>query len=148
MQAISVGLRFRFLVLEEQSPFTCTNLSYPTVKMRPMITEFLSQMDLILKESLNARLDDPLLLKRIFGSEGPVVVQKNMDTWKDASGQLYTAAHTLLQASDPDAPQQKTAFLNHLSHFVQCTKAMNQEFTARALQALAEEINRVSQQPT
>jgi TIR domain len=144
LQAISVGLKFRFLVLEKQSPFTCENLSYPTVKMRPMITEFLSQMDLILKESLNARLDDPLLLKRIFGSDGPVLVQKNMDTWKDASSQLYTAAHTLLQASEPDTPQEKTAFLNHLSHFVQCTKAMNQEFTTRALQALAEEINRVS----
>jgi TIR domain-containing protein len=142
LQAVSVGLKFRFLVLEKESPFTCENLSYPTVTMRSMITEFLSQMDLILKESRDARLEDPLLLKRIFGAAGPIVVQKNMDTWKDASSQLYTAAHTLLQASDPDAATVKTDFLKHLSHFVECTKAMNQEFTTKALDALAEEIRR------
>ena len=32
LQAISAGLKFRFLVLEKKSPFTCENLSYPTVK--------------------------------------------------------------------------------------------------------------------
>jgi TIR domain len=142
LQAISVGLKFRFLVLEKESPFTCENLSYPTVKMRPTITEFLSQMELILKEARDARLDDPLLLQRIFGSDGPTVVQKNMDTWKDASTQLYTAAHTLLQANDEDAPTERAAFLKHLSYFVECTKAMNHEFTTKALEALAEEIRR------
>jgi hypothetical protein len=142
LQAISVGLKFRFLVLEKESPFTCENLSYPTVKMRPTITEFLSQMELILKEARDARLDDPLLLQRIFGSDGPAVVQKNMDSWKDASTQLYTASHTLLQANDADAPTERAAFLKHLAYFVGCTKAMNQQFTIKALEALVGEIRR------
>jgi hypothetical protein len=97
---------------------------------------------LILKEARDARLDDPLLLQKIFGSDGPAVVQKNMDTWKDASTQLYTAAHTLLQANDPDAPTERAAFLKRMNYFVECTKAMNQEFTTKTLEALAEEIRR------
>lgn len=34
LKAISAGLRFRFLILEKQSPFTVANLEYQTVKMK------------------------------------------------------------------------------------------------------------------
>jgi hypothetical protein len=142
LKAISVGLKFRFLVLENQSPFTPESLSYPTVKMKPLVNELLQQMNLILRESRDARLEDPDILKRIFGEGGAVIVESNMRTWDDASTKLYQAANSLLGAGDPDSPTAKDPFLKALVHFAKATESMNREFTSKALKALDEEITR------
>lgn len=140
LKAISVGLRFRFLVLEEASPFTVAKLSFPNVAMRPVVTELLAQIKVILRDTRDARLDQPDLLSRIFGAEGPVIVKRNLDTWNETLARLDQAAHALLAASDSDAEAAKGPFLQALDAFTRKTDAMNREFTSRALTALADEI--------
>jgi hypothetical protein len=142
LKAISVGLKFRFLVLESQSPFTPESLSYPTVKMKPLVNELLQQMNLILRESRDARLEDPDILKRIFGEGGAAIVASNMRTWNDASARLYKAANLLLGGSDPDSLSEKEPFLKALIHFAEATESMNRDFTSKALKALDEEITK------
>ncbi|RAI41646.1 toll/interleukin-1 receptor domain-containing protein [Rhodoplanes roseus] len=144
LKGISVGLRFRFLVLEEQSPFTVAKLSYPVVKMKPAVTELLSQIRVVLRESREARLDEPDILARIFGGDGPAIVKRNLDTWNGTLAALEKAAHALLAASDADADPVKATFIAALRDFAEKTDAMNREFTARALQALADEIGDIT----
>jgi hypothetical protein len=144
LKGISVGLQFRFLVLEPQSPFTVAKLSYPTVKMKPAVTELLAQIRVILRDSRNARLEDPDILERIFGNDGPSIVKRNLETWEETLKRLDTAANDLLAADRPDAGPVKDGFLAALTGFAENTDAMNREFTTRALQALAEEISDIT----
>ena len=144
LKAISVGLRFRFLVLESQSPFTPDNLRYVTVDLRPKVTELLQQMDLILREAKDARLDEPDILRRIYGDDGPTIVKRNMELWVKASNALYAAAHKLLSLSEQgsDIVSEREAFVESLASFAKETEAMNRDFTSKALMALAAEVTR------
>lgn len=144
LKGISVGLRFRFLVLEPESPFTVAKLSFPVVKMKPAVTELLAQIRVVLRDCRDARLEEPDILARIFGDEGPAIVRRNLDTWQGTLDRLDAAAHELLAARDPDSDATKAPFLAALGDFAEKTDAMNREFTARALQALAEEINDIT----
>jgi hypothetical protein len=144
LKAISVGLRFRFLVLESQSPFTPDNLRYVTVDLRPKVTELLQQMDLILREARDARLDEPDILRRIYGDDGPSIVKRNMELWVKASRALYAAAHKLLSAGEQgnDIVGERESFVESLATFAKETEAMNRDFTSKALMALADEVSR------
>jgi TIR domain len=138
LKAISVGLKFRFLVLEDESPFTAEKLSYPTVNLKPKVNELIQQMNVIIRESRD--LEDPEILKRIFGDQGPTKVGDNLRVWNAAIAKLFTASSELLGATESGYPIKKDAFLKALRSFADKTQYMNQEFTAKALTALEEEI--------
>jgi TIR domain len=70
LKAISVGLRFRSLVLEEQSPFRPDKLGHPVVTpadLKTKVSEMMGQLDLILREANEADLSDPAFLILIWG---------------------------------------------------------------------------------
>lgn len=70
LKAISAGLRFRFLVLEEGSEFRLDKLGHPIVNcsdLQKKISELMGQMDLIFREAEEANLSDPEMLIAIWG---------------------------------------------------------------------------------
>jgi hypothetical protein len=107
LEAISVGLRFRFLVLEETSEFRADRLGYITIDekmLKPKIGELLLQMDLLIRDAEAAQLRDPDLLELIWGKgkEREQVVKEMLETWTKARDDLYTSARAvLLQDATP-----------------------------------------------
>jgi hypothetical protein len=142
LKAVSVGLRFRFLVLEQDSEFTPQNLGFPIMTLdvlRPKITELLSQMNLILRDANQAGLQSPQMLRRIW-SGNAAKVEEMMKIWERARGDLYSAADRVLHATDADFADKKAAFVSSLTKFCGETETMNREFTAKVMNLLAETI--------
>jgi hypothetical protein len=158
LKAVSLGLRFRFLVLESKSPFRPEKLAFPAEEevLQTRVTEMLSQMDLILADSTEARLADPDLLTEIFGPDGGADrVKEMMAIWETSRSTLGSAAHEVIIADVPKPTdtsdvvqnkqnafqQKKELFIESLRLFCQKLEAMNREYTSQALVALSEAIN-------
>jgi hypothetical protein len=144
LKAISVGLRFRFLLLEETSDFRPEKLGHPVVlapELKAKISEMLGQMDLILREAVEADLRDPELLILIWGRGQEKRVQSMMDLWENSRKQLYAAADEVLNFADDDSfSRKKEAFARALGVFCGDVEEMNREFTSRVLSLLADYI--------
>lgn len=144
LKAISVGLRFRFLVLEEQSQFRPDMLGHPIVlepELKVKITEMLAQMDLILREAAEADLQDPNLLILIWGKKQNDKIQKMMKVWEDSMTNLYAAAEVIFSPNPPDDfAKRKAAFIAVLTVFCTNIEQMNSEFTSRVLSLLASQV--------
>ena len=142
LKAVSVGLRFRFLVLEQDSEFTPQNLGFPTMTLealKPRITELLSQMNLILRDANQAGLQNPQILRRIWNGNA-AKVQDMMAIWERARSDLYLTADQVLHATDTNFTDKKAAFISSLTKFCEETEMMNREFTAKVMHLLAETI--------
>ena len=142
LKAVSVGLRFRFLVLEQDSEFTPQNLGFPTMTLdvlKPKITELLSQMNLILRDANQAGLQNPQILRRIWNGNA-AKVQDMMAIWERARADLYLTADQVLHATDTNFADKKAAFISSLTKFCEETEMMNREFTAKVMHLLAETI--------
>ncbi len=143
-KGIDVGLRFRFLILEKGSKFRPEYLGFPTndfVRLKPLITEMLGQMDLILKDAKNADLEDPQLLKLIYGQDSNEKVQQMMDTWKVAFAKLTSTAHDVLACDIDQFDGKKADFIKALYSFCESTMAMNVDYTSGVMKALADIIS-------
>ncbi len=142
LKAVSVGLRFRFLVLEQDSEFTPQNLGFPIMTLdvlKPKITELLSQMNFILRDANQAGLQNPQIVRKIWAGNG-AKVQDMMVIWERARGDLYLTADQVLHATDADFAEKKAAFIGSLTKFCEETETMNREFTAKVMHLLAETI--------
>jgi len=127
LKAISVGLRFRSLVLDEQSPFRPEKLGHPIVTapdLKAKISEMLGQMDLILREANEADLSDPAFLIAIWGRGQEKKVQDMIDVWEVTRIRLYASADDVLMAAeDVSFRQKKENLLRHCSIFVMTLKS-------------------------
>jgi hypothetical protein len=140
LKSISVGLRFRSLVLEDQSQFRPETLGHPVVTagdLKAKVSEMLSQMDLILREAVEADLSDPAFLILIWGKKQEKKVQDMIDVWESTRKQLYAAADEVLSASDDENfRRKKENFVKALQAFAGDIETMNREFTSRILTLL------------
>jgi TIR domain len=142
LKAVSVGLRFRFLVLEQDSEFTPQNLGFPIMTLdvlKPKIAELLSQMNLILRDANQAGLQNPQILRRIWSGDADKV-QDMMTIWERARRDLYSTADAVLHATDANFADKKAAFIGSLTKFCEGTETMNREFTAKVMHLLAETV--------
>ena len=144
LKAISVGLRFRFLLLERQSDFRPEKLGYPNVSatdLKSKIVEMLGQIDLILRDAVDADLQDPDILILIWGKGQEKKVQAMMEVWEKSRQELYAAADTILNLTDESTfRSKKQDFINALTAFCANIEQMNSEFTSRVLSLLAEQV--------
>jgi hypothetical protein len=144
LKAISVGLRFRFLLLEDQSEFRPEKLGHPVVlapDLKAKISEMFGQMDLILREPIEADLRDPDLLILIWGQGQESKVQGMMDLWEKTRKQLYAAGDEVLNAADDgDFKDKKEKFIHALTGFCSDIADMNRQFTSRVLLLLADHV--------
>jgi hypothetical protein len=144
LKAISVGLRFRFLLLEEQSEFRPEKLGYPVVtaaELKAKVTEMQGQMDLILRDAVEADLRDPALLISIYGPGQEVHVQEMMDVWERSRKRLYEAMDTILKSADDNGFKgKKQQFIEALAAFCREVEQMNCEYTSRVLALLREHV--------
>jgi TIR domain len=140
LKAISVGLRFRSLVLDEQSPFRPEKLGHPIVTapdLKAKISEMLGQMDLILREANEADLSDPAFLIAIWGRGQEKKVQDMIDVWEVTRIRLYASADDVLMAAeDVSFRQKKGKFIEALQYFCDDVEIMNREYTSRILMLL------------
>ena len=140
LKAISVGLRFRSLVLDEQSPFRPEKLGHPIVTapdLKAKISEMLGQMDLILREANEADLSDPAFLILIWGKGQEKKVQDMIDVWEVTRVRLYaTADEVLMAAEDIGFRQKREKFIEALQYFCDDVEIMNREYTSRILMLL------------
>jgi TIR domain len=138
--AIGIGLRFRFLMLEKDSKFQPDELEFPTMdgeRLKPIILELLWQLDWILRDSKVANLEDPKLLKIIWGNDCANDIQTMMKRWKECFGKLCDTAHKVLDANEESFDRAKSEFIASLRQFVESTIVMNRDFTAGVLNALS-----------
>ena len=144
LKSISAGLRFRFLVLEDQSDFRPDKLGHPVVTapdLKARISEMLGQMDLIMRDASEANLSDPALLILIWGPGQEKKMQDMMEVWERTAKQLYAAANAVLDsADDVEFKRTKTDFIGALKSFCADVEEMNREFTSRVLSLLASHI--------
>jgi len=139
-KGIDVGLRFRSLVVEKDSKFRPESLGFPTndfVRLKPLITEMLGQMDLILRDAKDADLEDPQLLKLIYGQGCNAKVQQMMETWKVAFARLTSTAHDVLACGSDQFDGEKAEFIKALCGFCESTRTMNVDYTSGVMKALA-----------
>ncbi len=148
LSAISIGLQFRFLFLEDDSKFRPTKFEFPLSMevskeldaWKANVTELLGQMDLILREAQDQHLMDTELLARIWGPGGGQNVQDMMGVWDAARARLYSTAQLVLISSESEFPARKAPFKDALKDLCAKTEVMNREYTLRALKAVAEEV--------
>jgi hypothetical protein len=141
LEAMSVGLRFRFLVLEEESEFRADRLGYVTMEekdLKPRVGELLVQMDLITRDADAANLRDPDFLELIWGKgrESEQVVKDMLDTWTKARDELYATARAILSPDTVPFAQRKVRFVAALEQFSEWTEEMNREYTSRTMTIL------------
>jgi TIR domain len=142
LKAISAGLRFRFLVLEEQSEFRPEKLGHPIVtesELKAKVSEMMGQIDLILKDAADANLYDPEMLILIWGAGQEQKVGDMMKVWERTIGKLSNAAQELLSGKG-QFDQTKDAFIEALKSFCKDVQEMNREFTSRVLALLSERV--------
>jgi TIR domain len=141
LKAISVGLRFRFLVLEDQSPFRPDKLGHPIIlapELKVKVSEMLGQMDLILRDAVEADLQDPDLLIMIWGKGQEKKVETMMVLWEQSKNSLYTAADEVLRLTgDSNFKQTKEDFIKALREFCSSVEEMNREYTSHVLSLLS-----------
>jgi hypothetical protein len=144
LKSITVGLRFRSLVLENQSEFRVDKLGFPSVlptHFKEKISEMLTEMDLILNDVDEANINNPSFLIRIWGDGNESKVKEMFDTWTTSLAELHAAADGVLNSIDDSSIRRaKEPFLTALRRFSTDVETMNGEFTARALQLLAEKM--------
>jgi TIR domain len=146
LKAISVGLRFRSLVLEDESQFRPEKLGHPVVTaadLKAKVSEMLGQMDLILREAVEADLSDPALLILIWGKGHEQKVQDMIDLWEETRKRLYATADEVLSAGDDEGFRcKKQDFIKALQAFGEGIETMNREYTARVLTLLRDYVER------
>ena len=150
LSAISIGLRFRFLLLERESKFNPNNFVFPlaiNVSAEPDVLksatrELLGQMDLIMRDAAEANLLDPNLLELIWGENAGDRVQKMMLTWEKTRLNLYSAAQQVLSSNELDLSQKKKLFMEALRNMKAETEMLNREYTLRALRAVGDQIEK------
>jgi hypothetical protein len=148
LSAISIGLQFRFLFLEDDSKFRPTTFDFPLSMgaskeldaWKSNVTELLGQMDLILREAQDQHLMDTTLLTRIWGPDAGQDVQDMMGVWDTARARLYSTGQSVLTSSEAEFLARKGPFKEALKDLCEKTEVMNREYTLRALEAVTEEI--------
>lgn len=149
LSAISIGLQFRFLFLENNSKFKPDNFDFPKATdetkeidyWKAEVTELLSQMDLILRDAQEAHLMDADLLKTIWGAGSGPRLQGIMAKWVVAKNNLYNAALQILSSTSADFPSKQDPFRTALRDLCGGVADLNREYTLRALQAIGKELN-------
>lgn len=148
LSAISLGLQFRFLFLEDDSKFRPTKFEFPLSMevskeldaWKSNVTELVGQMDLLLREARDQNLMDTQLLARIWGAGGGQNVQQMMGVWDAARARLYSVAQQILTSGEAEFSSRKGPFKDALKDLCAKTEVMNREYTLRALKAVADEI--------
>jgi len=148
LKAVALGLRYRSLFLEEGSPFSPDLLGYWHGKdLRARIAELWNDLQHMLTEARQERLDDPELLSLIYGAGGHRRLDELVVVWHDAETELSKKTRDVVAASDDKVDAMKSDFLDVLTKFCSQTEQMNREYTTKALQALEGEITRKLAEP-
>ncbi|WP_407115671.1 toll/interleukin-1 receptor domain-containing protein [Bradyrhizobium sp. LMG 9283] len=154
LSAINIGLEFRFLFLERSSQYRPARFDFPLAPdtskemdaWKSAVTQLLSHLNMILREAQDQHLMDADLLDKIWGVGGGPRVRQMMTAWESARTKLLSAAQKLLASNASDFPDTQEPFRIALRELHATTESMNREYTLRALQAIAEEVEELPPQ--
>jgi hypothetical protein len=147
MKAVAVGLRYRSLFLENGSPFSPDIMWYSVMDFRQQVTDLWNELQHVLTDAKQARIDDPQLLSYIYGPGGHDKLDKLAGVYRNAENDLNRMTHAVLAAADDKVGAMKPDFMAVLQKFCDLTEQMNREFTSKALLALEAEISRKLVEP-
>jgi TIR domain len=142
VHAVSIGCKYRSLFLEKNSKFSPKSAMFWLTSdvFRSSIKEMWRELQQVLAEARQDRLDDPDVLRKIYGDAGHTDLDELAVVWRRAENDLNKIAHDALAADDAGIMAMKPAFMKGLAEFCAMTEQMNREFTAKALQALEADI--------
>jgi len=156
LRAISVGLQYRFMFLEQTSEFSPASFSVTRLdSFHDKISDLIQELDFLLWTSKDAGLSEPESLLKIYGhSLDPGEMDQKANLWEKHKSELYSAAYAALAAgSTQELATKKIEFIDVLKRFCESTREMNRDYTARTLQAVEELVtgsvlsNKTSQLP-
>jgi hypothetical protein len=139
LKAISVGLRYRYMFLEDASEFSPRQFHVTLVDdFRARVTRLVQELDFLLWESQSAGLGEPENILKIYGlTLAPGEVDAQSDAWEEVKSKLYAAAQEVIATDTKDAMvSKKGKFISVLEEFCAKTVVMNREFTTRVAAAL------------
>jgi len=146
LRAISVGLQYRFMFLEQTSEFSPAAFSVTMLdSFREKISDLIQELDFLLWTSKDAGLGEAESLLRIYGhSLEPGEIDQKATLWEQHKTELYSAAYAALGArSNQELASKKIEFINVLKTFCDSTRGMNKEYTAKTLHAVEQLVTRV-----
>jgi hypothetical protein len=137
-KAVDIGLRYRSLFLEGNSPFSPKTIGFLRSKedLRSAVKDMWRELQYLLAAAKQAHLADPELLAVIYGDEGHQTFEDVGLIWQSAESSLGRITHDVLVAPDDKIIAMKSSILTALKEFCDKTEQMNREYTARALRAL------------
>jgi hypothetical protein len=141
-KAVDLGLRYRSLFLEQKSPFSppIVRIIFDKEKLRKTVKDMWRELQHLLTEMRQSKLDDPELVIAIYGNDPHEDLDALARIWTQAEAGLSKLTHDFMAAPDDQIMAMKGAVLTALREFCDKTERMNQEYTARALRALEEQI--------
>jgi TIR domain len=142
LKAIAVGLKYRSLFLENGSPFSPDIVWYSTANFRRKVKDLWDELQRLLTDARQARLDDPQLLSFIYGPQGHETLDKLAVDFHAAEEELNVRTHEVIATGEEKLAAAKPKFMAALENFCEKTEKMNREYTVKALQALESEITR------
>jgi hypothetical protein len=149
IHAVDLGLRYRSMFLEKGSPFSPNYMGFYNGKeLKSGVTDLWNELQHILAQSRQERLDDPELLSDIYGIGGHERVDQLVVVWHQAETNLNKITHEMAAAEEGKVDGMKSNFMVGLKDFCDKTEAMNREFISKGLEALQVEITRKLAEPT
>jgi hypothetical protein len=145
LKAISVGLRYRFMFLEQTSEFSPAAFILTMLdSFREKISDLIQELDFLLWTSKDAGLGEAESLLRIYGySLQPGEIDQQANLWEKNKSALYSAAYAALGArNNEELASKKIEFIDVLKSFCESTRGMNKEYTARTLHAVEDLVTR------
>lgn len=110
--------------------------------MRATVATLWNELQQLLYDARQAKLDVPELLEGIYTGGPHVQMDKLAKVWFECEKNLNKVAHDITAASEEAVAATRPAFEVALKEFCGQTEQMNRGFTVGALQALEREITR------
>jgi hypothetical protein len=141
-KSVDLGLRYRSLFLERSSPFSppIVGKIFDKDKLRKTVKDMWRELQHLLTEMRQSKLDDPELVIAIYGQDPHEDLDALARLWNQAEADLSKLTHDVMAVPDDQILATKGAVLTALKDFCDKTKQINQEYTAKALRALEEQI--------
>lgn len=133
LKAISVGLQYRFMFLDQNSPFSAKAFRFePLPDLRQRVSELIQELDHLLWVSEDAGLRNAESLRLIYDGTNEDT-DNIIERWETEKAALYASAWKVLGATDNDLAQAKKELVSVVEAFCKATIDMNAQYTSRVL---------------
>jgi hypothetical protein len=144
LNALEVGLEYRFMFLEEKSQFSPTLFGFTDLKdLKARASEMKDRLTLLVQTADEKKLRDPKNIIDILGVKASGDMDNMYKKWDHERNMLDNATKRILTQKEIAKPD-KDEFVGVISSFCEHTREMNQSYTAAVLNKLLKIVSGVS----